>query len=90
MKRIFLLASIAMVITSCGGCDSSTAEGAVDCICDKTDEVDAAIATGDLARMAEISEEMDELKEEIDAHIEAGDYTENEIEKEIAESGCEI
>ena len=89
MKKIILVLGVAAMITSCGGgCDTSSAEGAADCWCGYMDEMVVAIGDKDADALKDIEERMEKSKEEIDGHIEAGDYSEDELEAKLGERNC--
>lgn len=90
MKRILFILPFALICSCSQDCDNSTAEGAVDCFCDLTAEMEAAEAEGDEERSKEIDERGNAWQEEVDKHIEAGDYTKDDMEKVISErtDGC--
>ena len=83
MKKLFLTLSAAALLFSCGNsnsCDTSTAIGAADCGCSYADEYYAAEEAGDDLKQEEMDEKLDKWSEEVEAHMDAGDYTENEVE----------
>lgn len=85
MKKILFVLPLAFYLTSCGGCNTSSAEGAADCACDYTKEIVKSMKAGDLDQVQEISKKMESLKKEVDEHIEAGDYSENDVESAMGE-----
>ena len=80
MKRILFVLPLALYLASCGGCNTSSAEGAADCACDYTKDMVKAMKDGDLDQLEAITKKMESLKEEVDGHVEAGDYSENDLE----------
>lgn len=84
----------ALFITSCGGgeeagaCDYSTAEGVAKCYCELESAYDAAKEAGDDAKKKELKAKKEEMEQAAEKHMDAGDYTENDIEKIINET-CE-
>lgn len=81
MKKLFLILPLAAFLMSCGGgCDNSSAEGAVDCYCDIMADMEAA--EDDEARKA-IDERGEKWEDEIEGHWDAGDYSEEDMEKAI-------
>lgn len=83
MKKLFItIPALALFLASCGGkCDVSTAEGAAECYCSLTEEYIAAKDAEDEDKLKEIDEKMDKMQDEAEKHIEAGDYSENDVEK---------
>ena len=94
MKKLLLIApAFCFLLASCSGesseaCDPSTAEGAAKCYCELDAEKDAAKEANDDAKKDEIRTKMKKFEEEAEKHMEAGDYTENEVEA-IINKTCE-
>lgn len=95
MKKLLIgLPMAALLMTSCGGgeaaeaCDYSTAEGVAECYCQLESAYDAAKEADDDAKKKELKAKKEEMEQEAEKHMDAGDYTENEIEKFINET-CE-
>jgi hypothetical protein len=90
MKKIMLVCAIGAILSSCGAeCDTSTAEGAANCWCDLMDEAAVAAGSGDAVSIADVEERMEKAENEIEGHLEAGDYTENELEALLEEKNCD-
>lgn len=90
-KLLFTIPAICLMLSSCGGgdaCDPSTAEGAAKCYCELEAEYDAAKEAKDDTKKDELKKKKKEFMETAEKHMEAGDYTENDVEKIINET-CE-
>ncbi len=89
-KLLFTIPAICLFLASCSGesCDPSTAEGAAKCYCELDAELDAAKEAGDDEKKGKLKDEMKAFKKEAEKHMEAGDYSENDVEKIINET-CE-
>ena len=87
MKKLFFAIPVFLFfLASCGGgCNTSTVEGANDCMCNYMIEYTDALKDGDFEKMSEVEAKVEALKEEVDAHVEAGDYTEEELEEAAKE-----
>lgn len=91
MKRLFFAVPLFYAMASCGGaCDNSTAEGAADCGCGYADEYKAAFDAKDEAKMKEIDTKMSAWEDEVEKHMEAGDYTENDVEAALEKKNCDM
>jgi len=89
MKKLFLTLPLAVFLMSCGGgCDNSTADGAADCYCDLMSEMKEADEAHDDEAMSEIDERGEKWEDEIESHMEAGDYTENDLESAMRDKNC--
>ncbi|MBN4073007.1 hypothetical protein JYT74_03090 [Crocinitomix catalasitica] len=89
MKKVIFILAIGTLLTSCGGgCDTSTVEGAADCWCSLIDEMVVAEADGDATAQADIEGRRDKAKDEIETHLDAGDYTENALEEILKDRNC--
>jgi hypothetical protein len=89
-KLLFTIPAFCLLLNSCSGasCDPSTAEGAAKCYCELQAEYDAAKEAKDDAKKDELKKKKREFEEAAEKHMEAGDYTENEVE-EIINKTCE-
>ena len=91
MKNVFFgsLVAIAM-LTSCEEhvCDTSTVEGAADCACYLYDQQTLDLTKDDKSLSDDVKAGMQKWEEEVEKHIEAGDYTENELEALLEDRGC--
>ena len=74
---------MALFFVSCGGCNTSTAEGAADCMCNYLKEGSEALADGDKDKLEELGKKVQDLEEEVDKHVEAGDYTEDDLQAAV-------
>lgn len=85
---IVLLAGL--TFTSCEeqACDTTTVEGAADCACYLYDQQTLDLTKDDKSLSDDVKAGMDKWEEEVEKHIEAGDYTENELEALLEEKGC--
>lgn len=93
MKRLFYLGAMTLLVASCSGekaCDYSTPDGAAECACGFTEEYKAAFDAHDEAKMKEIDSKMSTWETEVEKHMEAGDYTENDVEAALGKKGCEM
>lgn len=93
MKKLLLAVPVAAVLmfSSCGGgsCDASTADGAADCMCSMMKEYDSVKDDKDKAK--ELDEKFDKLEEEVEKNIEAGKYSENDVEAAMEKnSDCKM
>ncbi len=91
MKKLVIMSVIAATFASCGGgsdkCDPATAEGAAKCLC----EMGEASKEEDKDKAMELMKEYGAKMEEIEKNIEAGKYTENDVEAAAAKiEGCDI
>ena len=82
-KLIYALPLFVFLFASCGGCDTSTAKGAGNCYCDLSDQMYDAELEGDEEWADEIDVKGEKWEDEVEAHIEAGDYSEEEVEAEM-------
>lgn len=80
-KLIYTLPLFVFLFASCGGCDTSSAKGAGNCYCDLTDQIYDADLEGDDEWADELQEKGIKWESEVKTHIEAGDYSEEELEK---------
>lgn len=89
-KTLIGLAIIAISLTSCEEfeCDTSTAEGAADCACYYHDQQSLDVRKDDKSLADDVKAGLEKWKEEVDKHIENGDYTQVELEKLLDEKGC--
>ena len=90
MKKILLIVVIATtsLFTSCmGGCDTSTAEGAANCLCELTDQSVILDQTDEVAAK-ELSDKIIKTNKEIEKAIDAGNYTAEELKTLASERGC--
>jgi hypothetical protein len=94
MKNFYLpLAALGLMLTSCGGggsCDMKTAEGAADCGCGYSEEYKKAEEAGDEAKMKELDTKMDTWENDVEKEMEAGTYTENDVEAALEAKGCDL
>ena len=91
MRYLIFSASLVYLLASCGAsCDTSTPEGAADCACGYGDEYKAAFDSKDEAKMKEIDTKMQTWENEVEKHMEAGDYTENEVEAALMSKNCNM
>lgn len=88
MKKLFIALSAVAVLSSCGGANTSTAEGAADAMCELMDQMVVAAGKEDKAKLEELEKTGDKYKQEIDKAIEEGKYTENDLEKILKERNC--
>lgn len=91
MKYLFIAIPF-LAFTSCGGgaCDNSTPEGAAECACGYADEYKAAFDSKDEAKMAEIDTKMQAWETEVEKNMEAGTYTENDVEAALKAKNCDM
>ena len=89
MKKLLMVAVVATtLLSSCsGGCDTSTAEGAANCLCELTDESVILDQTDD-AKAKELSDKIIKINKEIKEAIEADKYTKDELAGIAGERGC--
>lgn len=90
MKYLIILVAAPLIMSSCSTCDTSTAEGAGDCYCDLYEEhldIEARQGDQDQAR-EELDERGEKWEDEVEAHIEAGDYTKDAVEQAMEDAGC--
>lgn len=89
MKKLLVAATVAtLLLSSCsGGCDTSTAEGAANCLCELTDE-SMIVDQADEAKAKEFSDKIIKVNTEIKDAIEAGNYTKEELAGIAGERGC--
>lgn len=93
MKNILISCSLfALILTSCEEqvCDTSTVEGAADCACYLSTQQTLDLTNEDKSLSDDVKAGMQKWEEEVEKHIEAGDYTENELEALMEEKGCEL
>lgn len=91
MRYLIFSASLFYLVTSCGGgCDNSTPDGAADCACGFSEEYKAAYDAKDEAKMKEIDTKMQTWEEEVEKHMAAGDYTENDVEAALMKKNCNM
>lgn len=92
MKKLFIAISVALALASCGGaaCDNSTPEGVADCGCGYAEEYKQAFDAKDEAKMKEIDTKMETWENEVEANMEAGKYTEDEVEAAMMKKGCDM
>lgn len=90
MKKLFIIPVVAFAFASCGGsdkCDPATAEGAAKCLC----EMEAASKEEDKDKAMEKMKEYMTKMEEIEKNIEAGKYSESDVEAAAAKiDGCKL
>ena len=67
-------------------CDTSTADGAADCICDLNDKT--VSVSEDEKKLEELANEMVEVSNQIEEAIEAGNYTKKELQEILESRGC--
>lgn len=91
-KTFFTLAILSLIFTSCEEfeCDTTTAEGAADCACYLHDQQALDVTKEDKSLSDDTKAGMQQWKDEVEKHLEAGDYTENELEAQLEEKGCDI
>ena len=89
MKKLVLATIISTALfTSCtGGCNTSTVEGASQCLCDLIDE-SVLIDVNDEAKMNEVLEKSEKINKEIRQAIADGKYTTEELATLAGERGC--
>ena len=88
-KLIIALPLLTFFFFSCGGgCDTSTPEAAADCYCELIAEKEEADAAGDEEAMKDIDARGEAWEDEIEEHIDAGDYTEIELSMAMIGAGC--
>lgn len=93
MKNLISLGAFALIfLNSCeeNVCDTSTLEGAADCACYLYDQETLNVTKEDKSLADDIKAGYSKWEEEVEKHIEAGDYTENELEELLKERGCNI
>ena len=91
MKKLFIIGTLFFAVASCGGsCDTSTPEAAADCACGYGDEYKKASESNDEAAMKDLDTKMSAWEDEVEKHMEAGDYTENDVEAALAAKNCEM
>jgi hypothetical protein len=93
MKKLLLgLTVLGALLTSCEEyvCDTSTVEGAADCGCYLYDQQTLDLTKEDKSLSDDTKAGMSKWEEEVEKHIEAGDYTENELEALLEEKGCNL
>ena len=91
MKKL-LIASIIVIslLSSCAGeCDTSTAEGAANCLCELTEEAELTIDT-DKVKAQELSDKIIKIKTEIKDAIDAGNYTKKDVSKIAEDRSCMV
>ncbi len=90
MKKLLIgIPLFCFMLTSCGSgaeCDTSTAEGTADCYCKFMEEYKTAMDAEDEEALKEIDEKMDKFEKEAEEHMDAGDYTEDEVEELIGKN----
>ena len=91
MKYLFIAIPF-LAFTSCGGgaCDNSTPEGAADCACGYMDELKAIGETQDQAKLEEIEPKIKAWEGEVEKNIDAGKYTENDLEAALKAKNCNM
>jgi len=89
MKKLLIVAIVATAfLSSCsGGCDTSTAEGAANCLCELTDESVILDQTDDEAAQ-KLSDKIVKTNKEIKEAIDAGNYTKEQLAAIAGERGC--
>jgi hypothetical protein len=92
MKKLWIAIPVALALASCGGaaCDNSTPEGAADCACGYSEEYKKAFDSKDEAKMKEIDTKMQAWETEVEANMESGKYTENDVEAALEAKHCEM
>jgi hypothetical protein len=92
MKKLWIAIPVALALASCGGaaCDNSTPEGAADCACGYADEYKKAFDAKDEAKMKEVDTKMQAWETEVEANMEAGKYTENDVEAALVAKNCDL
>jgi len=91
MKRLFItitIISITMVLSSCGGgCNTSSVQGASDCLCNLMDEA-VVIDPSDEEKTNAIIEKGVKINKEIEQAIEEGKYSAEELADMAGSRGC--
>ena len=91
MKKL-LIASIIVIslLSSCTGeCDTSTAEGAANCLCELTEEAELTLDT-DKIKEKELSDKIIKIDTGIKKAIDAGNYTKEEVVAIAEDRSCMI
>jgi hypothetical protein len=90
MKKIlYIIPFFTLAFASCGGgCNNSTAEGAADCFCGLIEEQKQAEEDKDEDALSAIDDRGEAWEDEVDVHIENGDYTATEFGAAMLEAGC--
>jgi len=89
MKNLIFAAIVTTsLFSSCSGsCDTSTAEGAANCLCELTDE-SVVLDQADDAKAKELSDKIEKIKDEIEKAIEADKYTKEQLGAITSERSC--
>jgi hypothetical protein len=89
MKKLLIISIISIsFLSSCvGDCDTSTAEGAANCLCGLTDD-SMILDQTDETKTKEFSDKIIKVNTEIKEAIDAGNYTKEELAVIAGERGC--
>jgi hypothetical protein len=89
MKKLLTVSIISILfLSSCvGDCNTSTAEGAANCLCELTDE-SMIVDQADETKAKEFSDKIIKVNTEIKEAIDAGNYTKEELAAIAGERGC--
>jgi hypothetical protein len=91
MKKILLILPLATFLFSCGGgCDTSSADGAADCACNSAQDYYEAFEAKDEDKMKDIDGQMQSWENEVEGHIDKGDYSENDVEAALRKRDCKM
>lgn len=91
MKRLFITITVitaTALLSSCGGgCDTSSVQGASDCLCNLMDE-SVIIDPSDDEKTNAIIEKSKKINKEIEQAIEDGKYSSEELADMAGSRGC--
>lgn len=90
MKTLLIAITAVTFLSSCGsgGCDTSTAQGASNCLCELMDEM--VVVVDDVDQMKKLKDKGDKYEVEIEKAIDEGKYTENELEAILQDRNCYV